>query len=127
VSDRVDLSPESVEAIALRVVELLRGGCTPPAQGALLTPQELADRLGVDRSYVYQHAAELGARRLGSGSKPRLRFDLEQAEAAIACVANRQSDTPSARTVKPKQRRRRAQGLGTSAPLLPIRGEPTAR
>jgi excisionase family DNA binding protein len=41
----------------------------------LLTPAELAEYLSVERSYVYEHASELGAIRLGTGPKARLRFD----------------------------------------------------
>jgi hypothetical protein len=44
----------------------------------LLTADELAIVLGVDRGYVYEHAVELGAWRLGSGPRARLRFDLEE-------------------------------------------------
>jgi hypothetical protein len=34
--------------------------------------------LAVEESYVYEQAAELGARRLGLGPKPRLRFSLAE-------------------------------------------------
>jgi hypothetical protein len=74
-----------VEAIARRVVELLdeREQVAATPRG-LLTPAELADALGVARSFVYQHADELGAIRLGGGSKPRLRFEWEIAKSATA-------------------------------------------
>jgi hypothetical protein len=52
------------------------------ANGRLLTPSQLAEWLNVDRSYSYDHAAELGAMRLGTGPKPRLRFDLEDVKRA---------------------------------------------
>jgi hypothetical protein len=82
------LDPASIEAIAGRVAELLRADS---AHGRLVDATTLAEALGVDRSYVYAHAAELGAIRLGSGSKPRLRFDLEAAREAFACYASKQS------------------------------------
>ncbi|MBK8294173.1 MAG: helix-turn-helix domain-containing protein [Solirubrobacterales bacterium] len=43
----------------------------------LLTAQEVADRLGVGRNWVYAHADELGVVQLPSktGRKPRLRFN----------------------------------------------------
>jgi hypothetical protein len=45
--------------------------------------RELADRLGVHPSFVYTHATELGAMRLGTGRKARIRFDVEQARQAL--------------------------------------------
>jgi hypothetical protein len=53
------LSPESVDAIARRVVDLLRDDL--PAR--LLTPLEVAQRLGRSRAWVYAHRDDLGARR----------------------------------------------------------------
>ena len=47
----------------------------------LLTADELAAWLRVDRAYVYEHAAELGVFRLGSGPRARLRFDLRRSAA----------------------------------------------
>jgi hypothetical protein len=44
--------------------------------------------LNVSRAFVYEHAGELGAIPLGTGPRPRLRFDLEQ---AIACYTGRRS------------------------------------
>ena len=110
---------ELVEAIALRVVELLREG--ELARGGLVDAAALAEHLGVSRAFVYEHAEELGTRRLGDGRRARLRFDLERAERAYSCFKDRTSDEPAARTVTPIRRRRRAQRLGTEAPLLPIR------
>src|SRR5689334_18957277 len=66
------LQPEFVEAVAQRVVQLLR--CEQPTP-EWIDATEAARGLGVSRSYVYEHSADLGAVRLGGGSKPRLRFD----------------------------------------------------
>jgi hypothetical protein len=52
---------------------------TPPA-GHLVDARSLAAYLGVGVSWVYEHADELGARRLGSGPKARLRFSLEEVD-----------------------------------------------
>ena len=49
----------------------------------LVTAAELARLLGVGRSFVYDHAAELGAVRLGAGPKARLRFDPDEAVARM--------------------------------------------
>lgn len=43
----------------------------------------LAQELGVDVRWVRTHAIELGGVRLGNGPRPRLRFDVETAKAAM--------------------------------------------
>jgi hypothetical protein len=90
----------------------------------LLTVRELAGWLNVEPSYVYEHAAELGALRLGDGPRARLRFDLETVKAQLSdasCFEGRESQSRDAApdAVKPRRRRRRA---GTSVELLPVRG-----
>lgn len=97
-------------------------------RSGLLTPAQLADFLGVDRDYVYAHADELGAWRLGAGPRARLRFDLEEVRRRLtACPAGRESDAPATRTVEPKVRRRCGPGLGSGVELLPIRGSVVPR
>lgn len=56
-----------------------------PGQPAhqLLEAKELARELSVSVDYVYAHAVELGAMRLGDGPKARLRFDLRTAQSAM--------------------------------------------
>jgi hypothetical protein len=49
----------------------------------LLDAQSLARRLGVSREWVYDHAVDLGALRLGAGRRPRLRFDPSVVLAAL--------------------------------------------
>lgn len=110
---------ELVEAVAVRVAELLDERSTP---APWLDADAVARLLNVDRSFVYEHAAELGARRLGEGPKARLRFRLEDVEAAIPCVAGRGSQAAASRTAEPKRAARRRARSGTGAPLLPIRG-----
>jgi hypothetical protein len=114
----VTLDREDVEAVALRVVELLEERRVSPAPG-LVDAQMVADRLGVTRDYVYAHAAELGGRRIGSGSRPRWRFDLD---AAAACFVGRSSSEPETPAVKPIRSRRPKRSAGTGVELLPIRG-----
>ena len=70
----VRLAPESVEALARRLSELLAPS-QPAGPGQLLTAAEVSEWWGVERSWVYAHADHLGARRLGAGPRPRLRFD----------------------------------------------------
>ena len=70
----VRLAPESVEALARRLAELLAPS-QPAGPRRLLTAAEVSEWWGVERSWVYAHADDLGARRLGAGPRPRLRFD----------------------------------------------------
>jgi hypothetical protein len=116
------LDAASVEAVARRVVELIRSeGGSPTARG-LVDAATLAAELGVERSWVYAHRVELGAIQLGTGSKPRLRFDVEVAREVLARSAaseSRESKTPtSTRGLGRPRRKRMAGGPG----LLPIRG-----
>jgi hypothetical protein len=67
-----EANPTLVEAIAQRVAELLLSELGLAER--LLTPSEVADRFAVSRTWVYEHATELGAIRLGKGPKARLRF-----------------------------------------------------
>jgi hypothetical protein len=85
--------------------------------------QALADMLGVSRDFVYEHADELDARRLGSGPRARLRFDVQK---ALACYAVKESK-PATPAPKAAPRRRRRGRSGTSVELLPIRGREPAQ
>jgi hypothetical protein len=73
-----------VEAVARRVVELIHEEARPLAPRRLVDAATLAAQLGVKRSWVYEHRDELAPVRLGSGSKARLRFDLNSVAAIIA-------------------------------------------
>ena len=91
----------------------------------LLSPAELADWLSVERSFVYEHADELGVLRLGTGPRARLRFDVEEVARRLrghgTCSARRESDAVDS-AQKAGKRRQRRRRMGTSAELLPIRG-----
>lgn len=67
----VILDDDDIEAIANRVADKLR----PRADG-LVGVQDVARALGMSRGWVYRNADVLGARRIGAGRKPPLRFDL---------------------------------------------------
>lgn len=68
------LDEGSIEAIARRVAELI-GARGPAGARELLTARQVAERFGVSRAWVYEHAGQLGAIRLGTGKRARLRFD----------------------------------------------------
>lgn len=69
-----NLSPVAIEQIARRVAELLKEGGVAGSR-RFVDAATLAAELGVERDWVYAHAKELGALRLG-GPNGRLRFDL---------------------------------------------------
>jgi len=115
----VYLDQESIEAIAQRVAELLSPQApaeAPPAR--LLSAAEVSEALGVERSWVYEHAIELGALRIGDGPRPRLRFDLNTVQERLARLsaphaAPSAPDTGRSMPIAPD-----------SVPLLPILGQP---
>lgn len=74
----VRLAPESIEALAAALAEALGGEAGERGREEepdRTSAAEIARRWGVGRRWVYDHAEELGARRMGKGSRPRLRFD----------------------------------------------------
>lgn len=80
VKERGDLrlDPESIEALARRLSELLSPREPPRSRAQLMTAEEVARWWGISRRWVYDHAEDLGARRLGAGRRPRLRFDPDE-------------------------------------------------
>lgn len=84
-SGELRLDPEAVEALARRLVELMAP--EQPAQSRLITAEEVANRWGVGRRWVYDHADALGAHRLGSGRRPRLRFDPDEVAERLGNLA----------------------------------------
>ncbi len=122
------LHPEDVELIVCRLAdELLSRRVVHQWDEARLAPRGLVDavtlarEIGMSRSWVYEHAAELGAVQVGDGAKPRLRFNIEVALAAF----NLLTDEPRATALVRKAPRRRPRST-TTVPLLPIAGERAA-
>jgi len=88
-----------------------------------LDASELATRLGTTRSWVYAHADELGALRLGRGDRPRLRFNADVALSAMnSCSADRGSEIRERPVTKRNPGRPFRKSMGTSTELLPVRG-----
>jgi hypothetical protein len=113
----VKLTPSEIDAIVGRVAELLRSApAARPARSMprLMTAAEVARWCGVERSWVYAHAEELGARKIGAGERPRLRFDLAEVSERIAALGNLQSGSgrgstsiaadPRNRSLSPRRR-----------------------
>ena len=118
-SARIKLDPPTVEAIARRVVEILEQRGLQSRE--LVDAAELARRFGIERSWVYSHAIELGAVKLGSGPKPRLRFDPQIAARVLRKAGEQATADPPARSGKRADRP--SAGGGSGVRLLPIRGE----
>ena len=115
---RIRLDPVAVEAVARKVVELLeqRG----VQKRALVDAAELARLFGIERSWVYSHAIELGVVKLGDGPKPRLRFDPEVAARVLRRVGDGSAANPPARSGERADRPRWTRRPG--AKLLPVEG-----
>lgn len=103
------LEPDDIDAIAERVLALLRDELQTPAR--LVDAGSLAQALGVDRTWVYAHADELHAVRLG-GEHGRLRFDLDRVVRSLSGDEN-----PPGKSVRPV---RRTTPIRSGGELLPI-------
>jgi hypothetical protein len=114
------------DAIAERVAGLLSAD-EDPAGLRLVSAAEVARELNVGRQWVYEHAEELGARRLGDGPRGRLRFDLETVRAASVCLASKQSHdrnpSPGAKSASASEPRRRhlPNGLPEPGSILAVK------
>jgi hypothetical protein len=127
------LSDEQLDALADALAERLAARLDDrrlaPDDGVrLVDAATLARALDVDRSYVYDHAAELGARRLPSdGKRGRLRFDVDAAKAAMVCSASRPSQPENAVTEPnptPRAGRSRRSPKPTPEPGAVLRSRP---
>jgi hypothetical protein len=115
-----------VEQVAGRVAQLLRrqqqqeqSHASEPA--GMLTVSELAQHLHLNRAWVYEHADELGAIRVGNGPKARIRFDLHTAKGALQQHhVGREPEPAGARPHKPR-RRPQTDLYSPDAPLLESR------
>jgi hypothetical protein len=74
------------EATATRLAEIVG---TARTTFGLVDARQLAKDLGVSLDYVYAHATELGAMRLGVGPKARIRFDLDRARRGLEAQQGR--------------------------------------
>ena len=103
------------------------GGLVPERVEPLVDAGEIARLFGRTRSWVYEHAGELGAVRLGSGPRPRLGFS----PARVAAHFERASEpTPVTmpQLAQPRRaRRRRADRTASGAELLRVGGNDSHR
>jgi hypothetical protein len=129
-----ELAPRLADRLAPLLIELVadRLGVTPEQPHglgdpfterpeALVDAGEVARRAGRSRWWVYEHASELGAVRLGSGSKPRLAFWPSRVDEYLQAAAQLRQPIPAPVRVRP-QRRQHAGRTSTGMELLPIEG-----
>jgi len=111
------------DLIADRLARRL-GGLAPARPEPLVDAGEIARLHGKTRSWVYEHAGELGAVRLGSGSRPRLGFSPARVAEQLETV-DKPETTPLPEPAPPRRRRQRASRTATGAPLLHVRSHET--
>lgn len=123
--DPADYDDDALDRLADRIADRLaaRLGVLTPAAAPpepLVDAAEIARLHGKTRSWVYEHAGELGAVRLGSGRRPRLGFSPAHVGAALEKV-DKPETTPLPEPSEPRRRRERAGRTATGAPLLHVR------
>jgi hypothetical protein len=127
VPDPVGYDDDALDRLADLLAERLAvrlSGLTPARAQPLVDAAEIARLHGKTRSWVYEHAGELGAVRLGSGPRPRLAFS----PARVAEQLEPVNTPPTTRLPEPGPPRRRRQPDGrtaTGAPLLHVRPSET--
>jgi hypothetical protein len=126
-SPPADYDDDALDRLADRLADLLAErlvvrfkGLTPAAAEPLVDAAEIARLHGKTRTWVYEHAGELGAVRLGSGPRPRLAFSptrvAERLEKVDKPTTARPPEAPP-----PRRRRQRAGRTASGAPLLHVR------
>ena len=93
------------DAIVARVLEAFRAEriiLQAPSAMTWLDANEVARRLGVSRDWVYEHADDLGASRIGSGTRPRLRFPPQVLDSRAGRTGPRRAGDEPAKRSKPR-------------------------
>ncbi len=125
------LTDGQLERLADMLAERLEAARAPaeraPASKDTLTAAQVAERLSVSARWVYDHASELHAIRLGDGPRARLRFRLESVDAAMSRYGSSrsQADNPQqqakSESVPQRRRRRLPNGLPRAGSVLAVR------
>jgi hypothetical protein len=106
----VSVTEATLDEIARRVAELVADRIREPLH--LINTETLARLLAVSEEWVREHAAELGAIRVGDSPKGALRFEAGRARAALdRRRVGRPSDTQHGRALQ----RRRSPGVAPTA------------
>ena len=115
-SESLQLDQRSAELLADLVADRLTDRLASHFLGdqPLLNAAIVARRLGRSRDWVYRHAAEMGAVRLGDGERPRLGFEPVKVDEYLdACKSSRRTTESEKPATKPK---------GVSVQPLTLRG-----
>ena len=111
-----------------RLAELVavKFGALPFQEEQLVDVGTVARYLGVDPAWVYAHADELGARRLGSGARPRLRFSLQEVSAKLTRRSPVAEPKPPVGAPRSRSRNKPKSRTESDVDLLPIRDRRSA-
>lgn len=111
------MHPDDIVALAQAVAANMSGASHRKGSVTRIycTADELAARYGVSRDWVYTHADELGATRLGTGPRARMRFAVATADLWMMEHAGG--------PVQPRRRRRNrhaGQKTRNGSPMIPV-------
>ena len=101
------LTDRDIDAIAVGVVELLRGDEREFPRRGLVEVDDVCRWLRVEREWVYEHKWELGAVRIGDGERGPLRFDAAMVLAYVEShrLKRAAEREPRRRAGRPRKRR----------------------
>jgi hypothetical protein len=122
----VDYDDVALDRLADLLVDRLAvrlGGLMPEQPEQLVDATEIARLHGKTRWWVYEHAGELGAVRLGCGPRPRLGFSPARVAVALRKVSDPEPLAPPPRAKPRRERRRRTNRTASGAELLGVRGQ----
>jgi hypothetical protein len=125
--DQAEYPDDALDQLADRIADRLAvrlGGLMPAQSEPLVDAAEIARLHGKTRSWVYEHAGELGAVRLGSGPRPRLGFSPVRVSEHLEKV-DKKTTARLPEPPRPRSRRQRAGRTATGAPLLHVRPRET--
>lgn len=106
---------------ALREYGVVASAAQPHSDsGYWATAEDVARRIDMSAAWVRANADALGAARVGSGRKPRLRFNVEVVDERMAAMRRPPPRAkPQSQPPRSSQRRRRPEAGGL---LLPVKG-----
>jgi hypothetical protein len=106
--DPLTLNDDQLEQLAGLIATKLAAARSvkPP----MLTVEDVSNRFGVSRAWVYENARRLGGVRLGPGERAPIRFDPDTVAAAL-CPIGQPEQKRNELAAKPGSRRRRATRL----------------
>lgn len=111
-----NLTPADIAAVADAVADRM---AREPEQ-RYVDAKGAASYLSVSTDWVYENQGQLGAVRLGEGSRPRLRFDLRKLdEYANACTVGK-SSLPDQTAEQSGSKRGRPRRYRATAPGVPV-------